>query len=110
MLLHCETGETANIRASLFKHGQMEDIQFDIMDEETLWAEFVHSRVQCNLEVICPEDEKSVKASMQNLRKYVSVLVPPPQLLLLNFIWFVGCIRQNWLQNHQHSNLFNGSC
>ncbi len=42
------------------------------MEEEALWSEFIHARVQCNLEVVCPEDEKSVKISMQNLRKYVS--------------------------------------
>lgn len=42
------------------------------MEEETLWNEFIYARVQCNLEVVCPEDEKSVKVSMQNLRKYVS--------------------------------------
>lgn len=45
------------------------------MEEETLWNEFIYARVQCNLEVVCPEDEKSVKASMQNLRKYVSTVV-----------------------------------
>lgn len=81
MLLHCEIG-TTNVRASLFKHGQMEDIQFDIIDEETLWNEFIHARVQCNLEVVCAEDEKSVKTSMQNLRKYVSIHgLPSPQIL-----------------------------
>ncbi|KAG4066450.1 hypothetical protein HA402_007086 [Bradysia odoriphaga] len=71
VLLHCEIG-TSNVRASLFMHGHLEDIQFDIMEEETLWNEFIYARVQCNLEVVCPEDEKSVKASMQNLRKYVA--------------------------------------
>lgn len=60
------------MRASLFIHGHLEDIQYDIIEEETLWNEFIYARVQCNLEVICHEDEKSVKAAMQNLRKDVS--------------------------------------
>lgn len=72
VLLHCELGTTVGLRASLFKHGQLEDIRFDVMNEEDLWAEFIHARLECNLEVICSEDEKSVKTSMQNLRKHVS--------------------------------------
>lgn len=71
VLLHCELGTTVGLRASLFKHGQLEDISFTVMSEEDLWAEFIHARIQCSLEVICASDVKSVKNSMQNLRKQV---------------------------------------
>lgn len=72
ILLHCELGTTVGLRASLFKHGQLEDILFDVMDEEELWTELINARLECNLEVVCNEDEKSVRVSMQNLRKYLA--------------------------------------
>lgn len=71
ILLQCNL-ENSELRAMLFKHGQMEDISFDIITEEELFSDFIYTRLECNLHVICDEDDKSVRTSMQNLRKLVS--------------------------------------
>lgn len=100
MLLHCELGTTVGLRASLFKHGQIEDIPFDVMYEDELWTEFIHARLECNLEVICSEDEKSVRTSMQNLRKHVRpmrrCLCCVVQILIDNGPNLVVGVGQDW--------------
>lgn len=72
ILLHCELGTTVGLRASLFKHGQLEEIPFEVVDEQQLWNEFVYTRLSCKLEISCAESEQSVKTALQKLRVHVS--------------------------------------
>lgn len=71
ILLQCDLGTTVGLKASLVKHGQLQDIPFEIIEEEQLLNEFIYTRLECNLEVITSEDEKSIKSTMQTLRKGV---------------------------------------
>lgn len=70
--MHSELESSQGLRASLFKHGQLEDISFEIMSEEELLNDFCYTRIECNLNVMCNEDESSVRTAMQELRKHVS--------------------------------------
>lgn len=72
VLLHCDLGTTVGLRASLFKHGQLEDIAFEVLEDQQLWNEFIYTRLRCKLEINCAEDETSMKTALQALRVYVS--------------------------------------
>ena len=87
ILLHCKLGTTVDLKASLFVHGQLENIPFEVINEEHIWQEFIHTRLECNLDVVTNDDEKSFKISMQNLRKYVG------------FIWMLEFSKKSCLMN-----------
>lgn len=74
ILLHCELGTSVGLRASLFKHGQLEDIAFEVLEEQQLWNDFIYTRLQCTLEINCAEDEASLKKALQVLRIHVRQL------------------------------------
>lgn len=74
ILLHCELGTTVGLRASLFKHGQLERIPFEEVGEQQLRNEFVYTRLSCRLDIDCAEDEAAVKKALQTLRVHVSNL------------------------------------
>lgn len=74
ILLHCELGTTVGLRASLIKHGQVEEIPFEVVDELKLWNEFAYTRLTCTLEINCAENEDAVKEALQKLRVYVRSL------------------------------------
>lgn len=73
ILLHCDVGTTRGLRASLFKHGQLEQIAFEVVDEARLRREFVYTRLSCVLEVRCAETEAAVRKAMQALRVKVGL-------------------------------------
>lgn len=73
ILLHCELGTTVGLRASLIKHGQVEQIPFEVVDEQQLWNEFAYTRLTCTLEINCAESEEAVKEALQKLRVHVRV-------------------------------------
>lgn len=72
ILLHCELGTTVGLRASLFKHGQLEQIPFEVVGEQQLMNEFAYTRLACRLDIDCAEDELSMKKALQTLRVHVS--------------------------------------
>ncbi|XP_055531670.1 probable Ufm1-specific protease 2 [Wyeomyia smithii] len=57
------------VKASLFKHGQLEDIAFEVESEIELMRNYVFLRLQCSLELFCEQNEKSVSQSAFTLRK-----------------------------------------
>lgn len=65
ILLHYDEGQ---IRASLFIHEKLQDIDFEVMSIEDLYKEFFFVRIQCDLSVNCDASEKSIKESLFRLR------------------------------------------
>lgn len=57
------------IKASLFVHEQLEDIEFQVLTAQDLYRDFYFVRVQCGLEVITSNNEKSIKDNLFQLRK-----------------------------------------
>jgi hypothetical protein len=57
------------LQASIFKHGQLEEIAYEVMGAEELYAEFFFCRLIGELEVFCADNEKSVHDCMVRLRK-----------------------------------------
>lgn len=74
IVLHCELGTTVGLKASLFKHGQLEDIAFEVLEDQRLWNEFIYTRVRCTLEINCAENETAITKALQGLRVYVSLI------------------------------------
>ena len=71
ILLTCDVGTVVGLKASVFKHGQLQEIAYEVTEDEELFKDFFVARLQCDLQVICDENEKSIRDSMQNLRKRV---------------------------------------
>ncbi|XP_053685272.1 probable Ufm1-specific protease 2 [Sabethes cyaneus] len=57
------------VKASLFKHGQLEAIEFEVESEADLMRNYVFLRLQCSLELFCEQNEKSIPQSATILRK-----------------------------------------
>lgn len=72
ILIKCKPGNSSSLQASVYKHGNLEGIKFDIMPEEDLYNEFFFARLQCYLELNCDKTEKSIADNMFNLRKKVN--------------------------------------
>lgn len=69
ILLHYTDGI---VKASLYVHEKLQDIDYEIMSVEDMHREFFFVRIQCALSVMCDSTEKSIKESLLNLRKSVS--------------------------------------
>jgi Ufm1-specific protease 2 len=67
ILLKC--GADKQLQASIFKHGQLEEIEYEVMGAEELYAEFFFCRLIGEMEVFCADNEKSVHECMVRLRK-----------------------------------------
>ena len=96
ILLNCELGTSTglNLKASLFKHGQLEAIPYEVISEEELYRQFFFVRLQCDLDLLVEENEKSIKDSMLALRKRLAsgnvAFVPENSQVILNGNKVVG--------------------
>lgn len=72
ILLHCNLGSTVGLKASIFIHGKLESIPFEVMESTEIYSEFCFSRVCCNLNIFTEETAESVKRSIQTLRKDIA--------------------------------------
>lgn len=71
ILLNCDVGTVVGLKANIFVHGKLEEISYEIIDEDELYRNFFYARLNCSLEVVCEEKEDSIKTTMQRLRKRV---------------------------------------
>ncbi|EDS28840.1 conserved hypothetical protein [Culex quinquefasciatus] len=67
VLLNCDAD--GEITASLFKHGQLEGISYEVVSETDLFREYMLLRLRCSLELYCEQNEKSVAENAFTLRK-----------------------------------------
>ncbi|XP_058462969.1 probable Ufm1-specific protease 2 [Malaya genurostris] len=67
VLVNCDAD--GEIKASLFKHGQLETISYEVVSEVELLRDYMFLRLQCSLELFCEQNEKSVSLSLFTLRK-----------------------------------------
>ncbi|XP_063710149.1 probable Ufm1-specific protease 2 [Culicoides brevitarsis] len=65
ILLHYNNGD---IKASLFIHEKLQDIDFEVMRIDDLYNEFFFVRIQCQLAAFCDATEQSIKESLFGLR------------------------------------------
>jgi Ufm1-specific protease 2 len=106
ILLKYSQGAEQKLQASIFKHGQLQVIEYDVMSVEELYSEFFFCRLIGELDVFCACSEKSVHECMVTLRKKVKLLI---------FSWltvqciFKNCIpagrRQCFFQTSQHQHI-----
>uniref|UniRef100_A0A0K8TSP7 Probable Ufm1-specific protease 2 n=1 Tax=Tabanus bromius TaxID=304241 RepID=A0A0K8TSP7_TABBR len=69
ILLQCELGTLVDLKASLFMHGKLQQISYEVISEEELYADFCFARVQCGFNFLTEEDSDRVAKNMQRLRK-----------------------------------------
>lgn len=67
VLLNCDADN--EVRASLFKHGQLEAINYEIVQEADLFRDYMFLRLQCSLDLFCELNEKSIAENSFRLRK-----------------------------------------
>lgn len=67
VLINCDGN--GDVKASLFKHGQLEDINFEVVSEVDLFRDYLFLRLQCSLELYCELNEKSIAENSFRLRK-----------------------------------------
>lgn len=72
ILITCDVGTLVGMKVSLFKHGQLQEIPYEIMEEDELYSDFLMGNLKCNLEIVCLETEASIHEAMQELRKRVA--------------------------------------
>lgn len=65
ILLHYNAGQ---IKASLFIHEKLQDIDFEVMSIDDLHTEFFFVRIQCELSAVCDVSEQSIKESLFGVR------------------------------------------
>ena len=51
ILLHCELGTLVGLKASIFMHGKLEQVPYEIMEAEKLYADFCFSRLKCDFSI-----------------------------------------------------------
>ncbi|XP_058840260.1 probable Ufm1-specific protease 2 [Topomyia yanbarensis] len=67
VLLNCDAD--GEVKASLFKHSQLEAISYEVVSEADLFRDYMFLRLQCSLELFCEQNEKSISLSLFTLRK-----------------------------------------
>ncbi|XP_055625171.1 probable Ufm1-specific protease 2 [Toxorhynchites rutilus septentrionalis] len=67
VLLNCDAD--GEVKASLFKHGQLEAITYVVVNETDLFRDYMFLRLQCDLELVCEQNEKSISENTFRLRK-----------------------------------------
>lgn len=71
ILLTCSVGSVEGLKAQLFKHGQFEDIPFEIMEEGELFRDFYIGHLNCMLKIVCEERDHCIRDELSSLRKIV---------------------------------------
>lgn len=51
ILLHCELGTLVGMKASVFMHGKLKEIPFEVMNAEKMYEEFCFTRLRCSLSI-----------------------------------------------------------
>lgn len=72
ILLTCSVGSVEGLKAQLFKHGQFEEIPFEIMEEEELFRDFFIGHLDCTLKIVCEEKDQAIRDELSSLKKTVS--------------------------------------
>ncbi|KAL5289901.1 UFSP2 family protein [Megaselia abdita] len=72
ILLHCNLGSIIGMKSSIFVHGKLESIPFEVMEPTDIYNEFCFSRVCCNFNIYTEETIDSIKSNIQTLRKDIA--------------------------------------
>lgn len=69
ILLNCGVGTLVDLKASVFMHGKLQDIPYDIVPENELFNDFSFTRLRCNLNLLTEKNCEKIIDDMQKLRK-----------------------------------------
>nr|XP_029731839.1 probable Ufm1-specific protease 2 [Aedes albopictus] len=67
VLINCDAD--GDVKASFFKHGQLEDISYEVISETDLFRDYLFLRLQCSMDLFCELNEKSIAENSFRLRK-----------------------------------------
>lgn len=99
ILLHCNLGSTVGLKASIFVHGKLESIPFEVMEPTDLYNDFCFSRVRCNLSIFSEEDGENIKRNIQKLRKDIAANGALAFKLNGTSLFLTGTISENTKKN-----------
>lgn len=72
ILLHCELGTLVGLKASFLMHGKLEQVPYEVMDEEQLCRDFCFTRLKCSWTIYTEDNALAVRREMHALRKTIS--------------------------------------
>uniref|UniRef100_A0A1I8N7C5 Probable Ufm1-specific protease 2 n=1 Tax=Musca domestica TaxID=7370 RepID=A0A1I8N7C5_MUSDO len=72
ILLHCELGTLVGLRASFLMHGKLEEVPYEVMEEEQLYGDFCFTRLKFSWTIYTEDNALAVRKEMHALRKTIS--------------------------------------
>ncbi|XP_036326954.1 probable Ufm1-specific protease 2 [Rhagoletis pomonella] len=72
ILLQCELGTLVGLRAHVFMHSKLEEVPYEVMEEEELHSDFCFTRLKCSLDFYTQQTVEAVRREMHLLRKMFS--------------------------------------
>lgn len=70
ILLKCQQkDEEFKLKASQWKNGKLENIEYEVLSEETIYQQFIMARLLGYIEIAAEPNEKSIRHEFQSMRK-----------------------------------------